>query len=205
MGLATRPLELVEIFAVYRVNLDSPMPVYLSYVLSILLCISPFLAMASDVQAQASSPIVVIEATSTVHANNAYRDQLLLVRLTDDGKVEWDKPVLPRGWERQTGSVSLEQVSEIKRRLHAIHGSSLHGSMGPYGIYEDWSDELQIKMTTKKGEATFSVINPWASSDHSRRHKRMPRDVRVVVCEIDRLHAQVADVPVKEVCKPTSP
>ena len=178
---------------------------YLSYVLSILLCINPFLAMASDVQAQASSPIVVIEATSTVHANNAYRDQLLLVRLTDDGKVEWDKLVVPRGSERQTGSVSAERVSEIKRRLYAIHGSSLHGSMGPYGIYEDWSVELQIKMTTKKGEATFSVINPWASSGGSRRHKRLPRDVRVVVCEIDRLHAQVADVPVTEVCKPMNP
>jgi hypothetical protein len=183
---------------------DRP-PAYLSYVLSILLCVNPFLAMASDVQPQASSPIVVLEATSTVHANNAYRDQFLLVRLTDDGKVEWDKPVVPRGSERQTGSVSAEQVSEIKRTLDAIHGSSLHGSMGPYGIYEDASEELQIKMTTKKGAVTFSVINPWVSSDESRHHKRMPKDVRAVVCEIDRLHAQVADVPVKEVCKPTNP
>jgi len=76
--------------------------------------------------------------------------------------------------------------------------------MGPYGINEDASEELQIKMTAKKGEVTFSVINPWASSE-STHHKRMPRDVRVVVCEVDRLHAQVADVPVQEVCKPTRP
>jgi hypothetical protein len=178
------------------------MPRYLSYVMSILLCIGPFFAMTSDVQSQASSPIVVLEATSTVHGNNGYQNQLLLARLTDDGKVEWDKLVGTTGWERQTGSVSAERVSEIKRTLDAIQESSLHGRMGPYDTYEDWSVELQIHMTAKKGEVTFSVINPWSPSEF--RHKRMPKDVRVVVCEIDRLHAQVADVPVTEVCKATT-
>jgi hypothetical protein len=175
---------------------------HLSYVLSILLCINPFFAMASDVSQ--ASPIVVLEATTTVHSNG-YNGQYLLVRLTDDGKVEWDKPVVPRGSERQTASVSAERVSEIRRTLDAIHKNSLRGSMGPYDIYEDWSVELQIHMTAKKGEVTFSVINPWGTSDESPRHKRMPRDVRVVVCEIDRLHAQVADVPVEEMCRATTP
>jgi hypothetical protein len=178
------------------------MPCYLSYVLSILLCIGPFFPIASDVQSQPSFPIVVLEATSTVHGNNGYQNQLLLVRLTDDGKVEWDKPVGTTGSERQTGSVSAERVSEIRRTLDTIHEGSLHGRMGPYDTYEDWSIALQIHMTAKKGEITFSVINPWSPSEF--RHKRMPKDVRVVVCEIDRLHAQVADVPVTEMCKATT-
>jgi hypothetical protein len=179
------------------------MPDYFTYLLAILLSTVSFLTIANDVPPQTSSQHVVLEATSKFDYNG-YQSQFLLVRLTDDGKVEWDKPVAPRASERQTSSVSAERVSEIKRTLDAVHLSSLHGSMGPYETLPDASVELRIHMTSEKGEVTFSVINPWVPSG-ARHCKRMPKNVKVVICEIDRLHSQLAGDPLNEICKPTKP
>jgi hypothetical protein len=179
------------------------MPHFLGFVLSLLLCVNSFSAIESGAQSQASPPMILLEATSTLHGIGGYQSQLLLVRLTDDGKVEWDKLVGPRATERQTSSVSEERVSEIKRALGSIDESSLHGTMGPYHIYMDTSVELQIHMTVRKAEVAFSVMNPWPPTEFPG-HKRMPKDVRVVVCEIDKLHAQVADIPVTAMCKATA-
>jgi hypothetical protein len=174
------------------------MPHFFSFVLSLLICIGSFSATASDAQSQISSPIVVLEATSTMHGIGGYQNQHMLVRLTNDGKVEWDKAV-GNAWERQTSSVSAERVSEIQRTLASIEKSLIHGTMGPYNIYIDTSVELQIHMAARQGEVTFSVMNPWPPSEMPR--KPMPKDVKTVVCEIDRLHAQVASVPINQMCK----
>jgi hypothetical protein len=183
----------------HRDNLDSPMSRFLSCVLSILTCVTSFCAMASDAQSPVSSPIVVLEATSTIHANGLYQNQHLLVRLTGDGKVEWDKWV-GNVWERQTSSVSAERVSEIRRTLDAIDKNLVHGKMGPYYAYVDTSVDDQIHMVVGQEEVTFSVTNPWPPGVLPNR-KPMPKDVKAVVCEIDRLHAQVANITVNELCK----
>jgi hypothetical protein len=150
-----------------------------------------------------SPPIVVLEATSMTRGQGA-EIQYLLVRLTDDGKVEWDKYV-GNAWERQTSSVSAERVSKIQRTLDSIDKSRLHGATGPYHVYEDTSVELRIQMTARQGEVTFSVTNPWSEPGMPSR-KRMPKEVRLVVCEVDGLYAQVADVSVDPMCKAsTSP
>ena len=175
------------------------MPRFLSCALSVLTWINLFCAVSSDAQSQPSSPIVVLEATNTLHANNNYQSQWLLVRLTDDGKVEWDKYV-GNAWERKTSSVSAEQVAEVERTLNAIDKNIVHGRMGPYRIYVDTSDELQIHMTVRQAEVTFSVMNPWMPGALPSR-KPMPKDVKAVVCVIDRLHAEVANVSVNELCK----
>jgi hypothetical protein len=57
--------------------------------------------MASGPQSQLSSPIVVLEATNTIHGIGGYQNQQMLVRLTNDGNVEWDKRV-GNAWERQS-------------------------------------------------------------------------------------------------------
>jgi hypothetical protein len=154
--------------------------------------------MAGEAESQMSPPIVVLEATDTIHANGPYQSQHMLVRLTSDGSVEWDKMV-GNSWERQTRSVGAERVAEIRRTLDSINKSLVHGKMGPYHVYEDISNELQIHVVVGQEEVVFSVMNPWLPGRPAR--KPMPRDVKVVVCEIDSLHAEVANLPVNELCK----
>ena len=174
-----------------------------SFILSILMCINLFSAAANDARSPVSAPIVVLEATS-ITRNQGAEIQYLLVRLTDDGKVEWDKYV-GNAWERQTSSVSAERVSKIQRTLDSIDKSRLHGARGPYHVYEDTSVELRIQMAARQGEVTFSVTNPWSEPGMPSR-KRMPKEVRLVVCEVDGLYAQVAGVSVDPMCKAsTSP
>ena len=179
----------------------SPFP---TFVLSILMCVSLCSSTTRDAQPHVTSSGVVFEATNELTQFNG-RTARLLVRLTDDGKVEWDKYVRRNVWEPQTSSISAERLSEIRRTLNSIDTSQLHGVMGPYHIYVDTSVELQIHMAARQGEVTFSVRNPWSPSVIPTR-KLMPKEVRAVVCEIDGLHAQVAGDPVDQMCKEsTSP
>jgi hypothetical protein len=91
-------------------------------------------------------------------------------------------------------------VSEIQRTLDAIDKRLVHSKMGPYNFYVDTSDELQIHMIVGQEHVTFSVVNPWLPGALPNR-KPMPRDVKAVVCEIDKLHAEVANIRVNELCK----
>ena len=180
------------------------MPRFLSRALSILTWINLICVMSSDAQSQRSSPIVVLEATNTIHANGNYQSQQLLIRLTNDGNVEWDNAVGNDAWERRTSFVSAERVAEIERTLDAIDKNMIHDTMGPYQIYIDTSVELQIHMTVRQAEVKFSVLNPWLPGALPRR-KPMPRDVKAVVCVIDRLNAEVANVSVNDLCKANRP
>jgi hypothetical protein len=159
--------------------------------------INLFSAAVNNARWSVSPPLVVLEATS-ITRNQGSEIQFLLVRLTDDGTVEWDKYV-GSAWERQTSSVNAETVSKIQRTLDSIDTRLLHGVMGPYHVYEDTSEELRIQMTTRQGESAFSVTNPW-SERGTRRPKRMPKEVRLVVCEVDGLYAQVTGGPVDPMC-----
>lgn len=151
-------------------------------------------------QSGVSTPNVVLEATSTTHGIGGVGNKLLVVRLTDDGKVEWDKLVGPQESERQTSTVSAEVVSDIERTLKAVDQSLFRGKMGPYYVYIDTSDDLQIRMTARSGKLTFLVTNPWSPGTI---HKPMPRDVKTVLCEISKLHAQVANAAVNQMCNAT--
>jgi hypothetical protein len=176
------------------------MPAFPRLILSLLTCINLFSAIAGNAQSQDSSPTVLLEATSIMHGVGGYEEKHLFVRLTGDGKVEWDKYV-GNSWERQASSVTAERVLEIQRTLDSIDKSLVHGTMGPYHIYVDTSTELKIHMTARQGDVSFSVQNPWPPSVIPN-HKPMPKDVKAVLCEADWLQAQVANLPVSELCKP---
>jgi|HubBroStandDraft_4_1064222.scaffolds.fasta_scaffold716089_1 hypothetical protein len=131
---------------------------------------------------------------------------LAIRRLTDHGKVGWDK-WLGNTWKRETSAVDAERVSELQRVLDVIDSTSVpNKKMGPYHIYMDNSVVLQIRMNVCQEQVTFSGLNPWPSNmpseaEHSLIHKAMPRNVKVVVCEIDKLSSDVANTPVSELCK----
>ena len=162
------------------------------YALPIVICVHSFCAIASDAQSRVPRPIVVLEAIDTVRGIGGYKNDELLVRLTGDGKVQWDKWV-GRAWKRQTSSLSAERMSETERSLDAIDHSGLRASMGPYYVYTDTETELRIRMATSRGELTFSVLNPWSGLST---RKPMPKNVKTIVCEISRLRAQVAKEPI---------
>lgn len=153
--------------------------------------------MATCARPTVTPPAIVLEVTNT-HRGMGYEDKSLLVRLTEDGKIEWDKWKAPRVVERQAGSVSANAVSEIQRALNTVDQSLFRSKMGPYCGYSDTFDELQVRMKTKTGPLEFLLINPWSSGMPL---KSMPTDVRIVFCEIDALYAQNAKYPVDQACK----
>jgi hypothetical protein len=123
----------------------------------------------------------------------------LLVRLTEDGKIEWDEWKVFPASERHTGSVSANVVSEVQHALNTVDQSVFRSQLGPYYGYTDTWNELQVRMKTKTGPVEFQLINP---SQSGRPLRPMPTDVRIVFCEIDALDAKNANHPVDEACKP---
>jgi hypothetical protein len=182
------------------------MPDICTYVLWVLLFYGSFCTIAAGVQSQASSPNVVLEVISTNYGIGGHQDKELLIRLTDDGKVEWDN-WLGNTRKRETSAVNAKRVSEVQRALDGIDSTSVRNKkMGPYHIYMDTSVVLQIQMHVRQEQVTFSVTNPWPSNmpsevDDALIHKAMPKNVKVVVCEIDRLSSGVRNTPVSELCK----
>jgi hypothetical protein len=167
------------------------------HVQSTIIWIGAVCAIASCARPTATPPAVVLEATNT-HRGMGYEDKSLLVRLTEDGKLEWDKWKAPRVVERQTGSVSANTVSEIQHALNTVDQSLFRSKMGPYYVYVDTSNELQVRMKTKTGPLEFLLINAWSSGMP---RESMPTDVRVVFCEIDALYARNAQYPADQACK----
>jgi len=165
--------------------------------LPIVICAHSFCTIASDGQSRVSHPIVVLEGINAIHGFGEHQADRMLVRLTDDGKVQWDKWV-GNTWKRQISSVSVERMSEIRRSLDTVDQSQLRAKMGPYHRYVDTSVELHIRMATSRGELVFSVLNPWWNDIPS---KPIPKDMKTVVCEISRLHAQVAKESVDHMCE----
>lgn len=94
------------------------MPAFPRFILLTLMAIHLFSAKADNAQSQVSAPIVVLEATG-ITRGPAGEMQYLVVRLTDDGKVKWDKYIAD-AWERQTSSVTAERVSAIQQTLDSI-------------------------------------------------------------------------------------
>jgi hypothetical protein len=142
-------------------------------------------------------PGVVLEATLKHHGMGQEAERLL-VRLTEDGKTEWDEWKAFPASERHTGSVSANVVSEVQHALNTVDQSVFRSQLGPYYGYTDTWNELQVRMKTKTGPVEFQLMNPWQSG---RPQKPMPTDVRIVFCEIDTLDAKNANHPIDEACK----
>jgi len=172
------------------------------YVSSLMIGILLFCVTPINSQPQVPSPTVVLEATNTIDGIGGYQNTSLLVRLTDDGKLTWDKWV-GNAWESQVGSLTTEGISAIKRSLDAIDGSRMRDKMGPYHTYTDTSVELRVRLTTSQGVFAFTVMNPWSCETPScLTRKPLPKDVRTVVCAINRLRVEVVpDEPIDPMCK----
>lgn len=170
----------------------------LPYVQLTLIWIGAVCVIAGCARPTAPVPVVVLEAT-WLHHGMGQEAERLFVRLTEDGKVEWDEWKVFPASERHTGSVTANVVSDVQHALNAVDQSLFRSQLGPYYGYIDTSDELQVHMKTKRGPVEFRLINPW--SKEGMPQKPMPTDVRIVFCEIDTLYAKNANHPVDVACK----
>jgi hypothetical protein len=159
-----------------------------------------FLApLRSTAQTQTPAPVIV-EATSSMHGIGGYEQKQLLVRLTDDGKVQWETTQWQKPNELHSTRIDPELVSAIRLRLDEIDPAAIQAKMGPYNRYVDTSVELFIRVDTLKWKREFTVLNPWPHWPL----KPRPKELKAVICDIDRLHAQVAEESVEPMCAKAS-
>lgn len=119
------------------------------------------------------------------------------MRLTSDGKVEWETAEWQKPNELHSGRVAPELVSAVTQRLDAVDAEAIQAKMGPYNRYVDTSAELLIRINSSKWNRQFSVLNPWLHWPV----KPLPKELKAVICEVVWLRAQVAKEPVEPMCK----
>ena len=167
------------------------------------------LSLPADVAAQTniSEPVLVLESTNVIYGIGG-KDTQLLVRLKQNGTVEWEEPVRQksRGWtyKRKTASISSQQVTSISKRLAVLNKDSFRSKMGPYNSYTDTAVELHLRILTSQGSVAFSVSNPWLCTLPScsmGKSKPIPEEVKSVICEVQKLRAQLASESVDPMCK----
>lgn len=166
-------------------------------------CLALVLSVRCSAQSQASGSGVVLEVIQVLSGLH-YTDKKLLLRMEKNGIVEWD--AAKRGsYERRKTTMTLEQVQSVQQGFVAIQQSGvLPKNMGPYNTYTDTSVELRIRITSPNGEHRFRIINPWPCGMPScsmAKATPLPRQVKLMFCEISKLRAQVADEPIEKMCE----
>lgn len=139
---------------------------------------------------------IVVEATDSIGGIGGYEQKRLLVRLTSDGSVEWETVQWQKPNELHSAKIAPELAAAITRRLDEVDPEAIQPKMGPYNRYVDTSAELFIRINTPKWKRQFSVINPWPHWPL----KPLPKELKIVICEVSRLRAQVAREPVEPMC-----
>jgi hypothetical protein len=151
--------------------------------------------LSSSVQAQ-TPPSVVIEASNSIQSDGREQKELF-VRLSSDGKVEWETTEWQKPNELHSSRIAPELVSAITNRLVAVDPEAIQAKMGPYNRYVDTSSELFIRINTLKWNRQFSVLNPWPHWPV----KPLPKELKAVICEVVRLRAKVTREPVEPLCE----
>jgi len=159
----------------------------------------------TSIPAKPPSPTIVIEAIVTNHSIGDYRDSMLLARLTDDGKVEWDRfSATATGHEylREVSKLDLQRVASIRRELGATDLQNIQAKMRPYNMFVDTSYEIFVRIpATLTGELKFSVINPWCNKSITCiPSKPLPRNLESILCQAELLRAEVAHEPTEDSC-----
>ena len=147
-------------------------------------------------QAQTSNS-VILEASSTMHGMGGYKEKHLVVRLGNDGKVEWQAPRWGKPNELHSNTIAADRVLAIMERLGQVDPEMIQSKMGPFEIYTDTSIDLPITVKTPKWGRQFLVINPWPGK---MTRKPLPKDLKIVICAISQLRAQMAGEPASTMC-----
>jgi len=151
----------------------------------------------TNAQQSSSEAGFIVEATNVTRGIGGYVNRRLWVRLSDEGKLEWEERVQGKPDQIRSVQVGPEQVKSLERILNSTDWNTVHGRMGPYNVYIDSSIEVQISATAANRKHTFSLINPW---EPGIRKGALPLDARKILCELDRLHAQASTSSIHQMC-----
>jgi hypothetical protein len=134
-----------------------------------------------------AAPVVLLEATNWQWGIGGYRDKPLIVRLTTDGRIEWDAWTAPGVLKRHAGSVAPSVIAEVQALIDNLDRTKLREKMGPYFMNIDTGEDLHIRARAKAGRLRFTLANPWYTPMP---RKQMPSDIRALFCQIDDLYSQ---------------
>jgi hypothetical protein len=152
------------------------------------------------------NPTIIIEAILTRYGIGGYRDSMLLARLRDDGKVEWDRYSATSGGHEyllEASKLHPARVASIKRELGVTDLRDIQTKMGPYTRFIDTSYEISVRMAITPTEPlVFSVVNPWCNKSITcLQSKPLPRNVQSILCQVEVLRAEVAHEPIEDFCE----
>jgi hypothetical protein len=153
--------------------------------------------------AKPSSPTIILEAREVIHGIGGIQSDGLMIKLTNDGKAEWEEYV-GRGRNKKqmkTGTISADEVAAIKQHLDGLDKSVLKPQMGPYATYIDTWNEVSVQLLSEEKTVRLSISNPWAADSAAQRKDRpMPKEVRTIICEIDKLRVELTLEPARIAC-----
>jgi hypothetical protein len=153
--------------------------------------------------AKPAQPPIILQAREVIHGIGGIQSDGLMIKLTNDGKAEWEK-YIGRGRNKKqtrTGTISADEVGAIKQRLDVLDKSVLKPQMGPYAASVDTWNEVSVQLVSEGKIVNVSISNPWAAdSPFQRKDGPMPKEVRAIICEIDKLRVELAFEQPRIVC-----
>ena len=155
----------------------------------------------SQVQLAAGPRKVVLESVNIIREPVDTTRMSLFIRVWSDKNVEYQK--LDSDLSLMTATISDEQLSSLRQRLDSIDTKQIRDKTGPYNIYEHSSLEMQIGFVTRGTDSSFSVLNPFPEGVPGRslrKGKRLPKNIKDVICECFELRAAVAHEPIYPFC-----
>jgi hypothetical protein len=149
------------------------------------------------------TPNLVVEARNVIHGIGGIQANDLLVKLTTDGKAEWDVNLAWNKTRRNSATIPPEEVTAIQQRLDSIDKSDIKPQTGPYATYVDTVVELTVGVRSGNAPIHFVLTNPWLPKNPGPLRdgeKAMPSEVKSIVCEIDRLRAELTKQTLESMC-----
>jgi hypothetical protein len=156
----------------------------------------------SQVQPSAASAKVILESVDTYRSMNRIVGTSLFIRVWSDRRVEYQKNDENNTFA--TATISDQQLTSLRKRLDAIDTRKIKEQMGAYNTFEDSSVEMQIRFAVRGADLSFSVTNPFPEGvpgPSLRKGKRLPKDIRDLICECYRVRTSVAHEPIYPFCE----
>jgi hypothetical protein len=141
-----------------------------------------------------------------IHENIDTTASELFVRVWSDKKVQYQK--FDGDSTLVTSTISDDQLSSLQRRLDVIDTSKIKEHTKPYHTYEHSSQEWQIGIYSRGSGFNFTVINPWPEAvpgPKLRQGKRLPKEVKAIICECSKIRALVSGEPANPSCDSVHP
>jgi hypothetical protein len=155
----------------------------------------------TQAQSMSSVPKIVLESIHIFRHPIDTVTPTLFIRVWSDKRVEYQKNDSAN--TLATANISDEQLASLRQRLDAIDARKIKEQMGAYNTHEDSSIEMHIRFAARGADLSFSIINPFPDgvpSPSLRKGKRLPKNIKDLICECYKLRTVVAHEPINPFC-----